>query len=202
LGEAALALYPSIETVAEARVAVGSKSLDLRRRRHSYDAAEIRAAMTELESQSVPDWPEVWPPEVHTTTCAMSFPRSYQLAALRMYLDMVERADVPLQAAIVAIAAGDTAIVTNPFELFNNAGRRIKQASPFRTTVTTAYANGYAGYLPESDDMDLVEGVALADILDQDRYRWAYGITNTNLERGEVDRVIDESLQLLRLLHA
>ena len=43
IGEAALELYPGIETSADARVATGSKWLDLRRRRHAYDADEIRA---------------------------------------------------------------------------------------------------------------------------------------------------------------
>ena len=179
-----------------------SKWLDLRRRRHAYDADEIRALQAELDGAPAaglarglgargahddlrPDVPELLPGR-----------------GARMYLDMIERADEPARAEIQAIAVDDIAIVTNPFELFNGAGRRIKDGSPFGTTIAAAYANDYAGYLPESADMDLVEGVPLSEILDQDNYRWAYGITNTNVDRGEVDRLIAESTALLERIHA
>jgi hypothetical protein len=200
IGEAALELYGSIPTTHDARVAAESVWLDLRRRRHDYSADEIRAVLAELDAEPEPEWPEVWGPEVHTMTSAQMFPRSYKPGGLKMYLDMLERADVPARAELVGIAVGDIAIVTNPFELFNHAGVRIKEASPFGTTVAAAYANDYAGYLPETSDYDLVVGVPLREIVDQDNWRWAYGITNTNVDRGETDRVVDESIALLHRL--
>ena len=201
IGERAAALHGGIATEADVPVAAETAWLDLRRRRHAYGIDELRALAAELDGAADADWPEIWGPEVHTMTSAQMFPRTYQQGAVRMYIDMLERADEPVRTQVVAFRAGDAAIVTNPFELFNAAGRRIKDRSPFTTTIAAAYANDYAGYLPESADLDLVEGVPLREIVDQDEWRWAYGITNTNVDRGEVDRLVDESVAVLDRLH-
>jgi hypothetical protein len=200
LAEAALTAYEQVEPTPDARVDAASEWLDLRRRRHAYSADEIRAVMSKWQERPQPDWPETWSPEIHTMTSAQQFPDSYMWGALTMYLDMVERADVPVRTEVQAVALGDAAIVTNSFELFNEVGSRIKQQSPFATTIASSYTNDYLGYLPASEDLDLVAGVPLRAVLDQDEYRWAYGITNCNVDRGEVDRLVDASAALVARL--
>jgi hypothetical protein len=197
LADAALSAYADAETASNGRVATASQWLDLRRRRHGYSADELRAAIDEWGARPEPDWPETWPREGHTMTSAQQFPEPYVVTALTTYLDMLKRADVPVRTELQALAVGDTAIATNPFELFNDCGTSIKQSSPFATTIAAAYTNDYLGYVPRSDDLALVEGVPLREILEQTRWRWAYGITNSNVDRGEVERLVDSSASLL-----
>jgi hypothetical protein len=201
IAQQVLELASQIETRSEVPVRFGTQTLLLRRRRPPYKTEELDAALAEVEQYGEPSWPEIWAEDVHTMTSAQQFPMTYQKSALRSYKDMVARRDEPVPVELQAFYLGDVGIVTNPFELFDECGAKIRADSPFPITATTSYTNDYQGYLPPSDALDLVEGVTLREILDQDRYRWAYGITNSQVDKGEVDRLIAASVGLLQQLH-
>jgi hypothetical protein len=194
-------VVPTIWTAGEPELAVESRVVALRRRRLPWSDADLDRVERRLSAESEPAFPEVWADEVHTATSAQRFPLHYQRGALAMYRDMRRRQDVPVQAEVQALAVGDIAIVGTGFELFSGPGRAVRERSPFRTTLFLGYSNDYLGYLPPTEDFDRIADVPLDAVLDQDRYRWAYGITNTHLDRGEIDRLLASADGALRAVH-
>jgi hypothetical protein len=192
-----LRVVPTIATSGDVRLASHDSTLRLSRRHLDWGAEEIERYSKQLQDAPSQILPEVWGPELHTANSAQLLPIGYKRAALAMYADMVKRADEPLAAEIQAFAVGETGILGNPFELFSGVGMRIRDHSRFKNTMVLGYCNDYLGYLPRTEDLDLVADVALGDVLDQDRYRWAYGITNSNVGRGEVDRLAEYAIEVL-----
>jgi hypothetical protein len=120
-----------------------------------------------------------------------------------MYRNMRDRRDEPLIAEVQAIRIGDAAVVANPFELFNGPGLEIRRRSPVAgATFVLGYSNDYLGYLPRTQDFLQIADVPLEEVLDQERYRWAYGMTNTHVQVGEVDKLIEASVAALKLVSA
>jgi neutral ceramidase len=197
IGASVVDVLATIAPGGDTTLAAASKTIELPRRRHSYAPDEIDARIAELDALPEEEFPEAWDDSVHTATSAQQFPRMYQRTALAFYADMIARRGVPVEAELQALAIGDAAIVANPFELFNAPGAEIRERSPFAQTLVLGYTNDYAGYFAPDDDLDLVADVSLDEILDQDRYRWAYGITNTNVGHGGMATLIDESVGLL-----
>ena len=194
-------LLPTILATRELDLGMASRVVSLRRRRLPWSDAELDLAERRLSGEPEPTYPEAWPDDVHTATSAQRFPQHYQRGALGMYRDMRRRQEVPVEAEVQALAVGDTVIVGTPFELFSAPGRGIRERSPFRNTLVLGYCNDYLGYLPPTEDFDRIADVPLEAVLDQTRYRWAYGITNTHLDRGEIDRVVaaaDDTIRAVR----
>ena len=55
---------------------------------------------------------------------------------------------------IGAISFSNTAISTNPSELFVEFGLEIKERSPFEVTLISELSNGYCGYVPTEHAFD------------------------------------------------
>lgn len=197
IGNSVADVLTTIEAAPDPVLSAASTRIELPRRHHRYELDEIEARIAALEALPPVEFPVAWDDSLHTATSAQQFPPMYQQSALAFYADMIRRADIPVAAELQAFAIGDAAIVANPFELFNGPGAEIRARSPFGQTLVLGYTNDYAGYFAPDADLDLVADVALDDILDQDRYRWAYGITNTNVGRGGMTTLVDESVALL-----
>ena len=196
IGASALETLEGIETTGDAELGASSSRVELRRRRIPWDVEELERRIEEL-SLKAPEFPDAWPESVHTATSAQDFPKLYQ----RSRAHDVRRHGPSSGRACHRRAAGAPDRRRRDRSEPVRALQRVRRADPrgqsLRDDVVLGYTNDYAGYLPASEDLDLLDGAELDELLDQDLYRWAYGITSSNVDRGEVDRVVDTSVELL-----
>jgi hypothetical protein len=200
VGNEVVRVASQLQTAADLRVAASSEIVPLRRRQLPFPEEELTAVERSLTSLPPTPFPELWAEYVHTVNSAQLFPLPYQRGAVGMYRNMRQRADEPLLAEVQAIRVGDTAIVGTPFELFNGPGLEIRRRSlrpNAGATFVLGYSNDYLGYLPRTEDFLEVAEVPLEEILDQEQYRWAYGMTNTHVQVGELDRLVDAAVAAL-----
>jgi neutral ceramidase len=196
LGEATLASFDAIKTEDAADLSWRSRHLHLRRRRISSTPSELDALEAEISDTPEAEFGPVWPADLNTTDSAQRYPRMYQLGQLALWRELLERHNEPVSAKLQALRIGGALFLAMPFEPFTEIGQRIEARST-GDVVVLGYSNGYQGYLPPSDAAHRISGVPLADLLDQDEYRWAYGITNSHVEPDEADRLIEASVSLI-----
>jgi len=169
IGAEVARLLPTVKT-GEARLAHHSHIVKLCRRRLPWTLAEVEELERRMHELPAPEYAAAWARGVHTATSAQQFPDGYRKAALKMYADMIRRAEEPLAAEVMALALGDVGVLGSPFELFSGSGVEVRARSPFKTTLVLGYSNDYLGYLPPTELLDQIKDVPLEEILDQDRY--------------------------------
>ena len=84
-----------------------------------------------------------------------------------------------------AMRIGCLALVCMPGEPFVEIGAEIRHQSPFQNTMFSGYSNGRFTYIP----------------MEYDYESGGYGVWNSPVAQGAAEKVIDESLALLREIH-
>ena len=88
-----------------------------------------------------------------------------------------------------------------PQDEADNLGGYAQVLSQVRPDRVAQVVDRPARYARTQDLLSIVD-VPLEEVLDQTRYRWAYGMTNTHVDAGEVDKLVDASVEGLRHVHA
>ncbi len=94
-------------------------------------------------------------------------------------------ADTPAKPFNITVGrVGDVAFVGLGGEVFNAIGKKIKEGSPFKTTIVITHCNGTAGYLPTKDCYEA----------------GGYEVESSHFAPAAAEVVIEEALRLLRSL--
>ncbi len=114
--------------------------------------------------------------EVIADALALGLNSPYHATSIRHRTTLPESFDVEVN----AVSFGDVALVTAPFELYDQIGRTVKAESPFACTLTQCYSCGANAYLP-------ARGTC----------KDSYEMVNTKFIPGTGEQIGEEQLKLL-----
>ncbi|MDQ1660260.1 MAG: hypothetical protein QOJ68_240 [Blastococcus sp.] len=183
---AAVAARARIRTSANVDLDWGAAPLTLQRRQVPWSAEEIRLAREAAPTPDVAALPPVWPCHLHTVNSAQTMPDFYVDAALTEFEGLLDHGGSPLETTLRAVRLGSLTILATPFELFSDLAFDVARSQDGRgQTLVLGYCDDYLGYFPPDGGLGQIAAYTLDDQLDQDKARWAYGITNTQIADGE-----------------
>lgn len=202
LAGAALATRDRISTSSQADVRWASAPISLQRKKLPWSMAEIDEVRREIPSRPAVELPEVWPPHVHMCNSAQDNPDYYQGLALNTFASIVARGSSPVTTVLRALQLGSLSILATPFELFSDLASAIRNEQPDDCSVAVlGYCDDYLGYFPPDGAAAALDGLTLREQVDQKLSRWAYGITNTQIEDGQGEVFTQHAAALLNKLH-
>ena len=199
VGKAVLEALDGIETTADAELGAASNWVELRRRRIPWSVEELERQDRRALEGARPRVPRGVAGERPHRHLRAGLPGS--VPALRP--QDVRRHGAPARRARPRRAAGAPdrrrGDRREPVRALQRVRRAHPRGQPVRDDVHARLHERLRG-LParRARTSTWSTGVPLDEVLDQDQYRWAYGITSSNVDRGEVERVVSESVALLR----
>jgi len=103
----------------------------------------------------------------------------------RDHIPELPSGNTPAAMDINAFSIGEIAFITAPYEMFDNNGKAIKDASPFAMTFVCTNSNQNRGYIPSED--------AFA-------YN-SYEVQNTSFVKGTAEKLQAAYIEMLQELH-
>jgi hypothetical protein len=183
---ATLAARARIRTSAVVDLEWAAAPLTLERRQVPWTAEEIRLAREAAPAPDLSTLPTVWPAHLHTVNSAQRMPEYYVDYALSHFEDLVRQRGEPLEMNLRAVRLGSFTILATPFELFSDLAADVaRHRNGPGQTLVLGYCDDFLGYFPPDGALAQIAEYTLDDHRDQDKTRWAYGITNTLVADGE-----------------
>jgi hypothetical protein len=179
-----------------ARLAAAASTVALPRRKVPWTVEQAQASHDRLRKKLGAYHGDVWPEGTTTAIAAMRVPALYGTGANEVRLAQ-DQDKPPLPVTIQAMRIGDMLISGSPGELFNELGQEIKERGRRGRTWVASYSNEYIGYISTRRPHEEIDGVPLAEVVDQEKYRRYYGTTTSPFASEAGNLLVDACVDLL-----